>query len=770
MSAQSPTEASASSPKVSNLQVPQLNQPSTLSRPFRSRKNRPCDACRKAKTRCAIPNPGPPCVECQQTGKQCTFDELPPVRKRAPPKRPLTPETGSPDMYHDEKRPRNHSHATTPVAAHGLEALMQAAARERESQLRIAAKKSVMETQPSQNSTFIDPSSLDMSITDALEPYAITALLTDDLLPIGSTGYRQASSDDTAQEGHIRQISKDRAHPQYVIFSKRLENPPLQTPPPIANMLALLHPPPTVPALVTLYLTASNVAFPLFTHPSTGDPSRPYFAILDPVVGAKAAFTALSHSPLYRSSAKAARQILFNNGPSIAPGDGRLSGIGCALLELSARDKDVRSAAQNNYLTMAMTIAQAQLLGLHIDCTNWSIPEWEKDLRRALWWALKVHDAWMSFLNSRPCHIQRDNTNVSLPTLNTILHLTSPSPVASTPYVSPTSAVPDNRTTSAQSFILLCRLSLLVASLQAHVCTLAAAGGVSNSSLPGVGQPASREDRLRKVGIIEGDAATLLDEVRHTLGPSRDTGVVSLMTCLLGFRCMLRRIFIELNIGLGSPFTPDPETLDMYADAVDYVCSLEGVDFDGFWLTYVSHILSSLTSSLIRLSLATTNSSSGVLSPPLSSVGDPNQPRSQSPQSSHLLQANTRTNPLILLSRLLSALHKAKVEFHWEMVDAALARAESVAACLRTTDEFSNVVAALEGRFEPRPPPPPQLPPQHPQITQAQQTYVPTPAAWNIDLNAFGMDWMDGLMNGALPVNVDGNGYGAPDMQHYGAR
>lgn len=47
---------------------------------------------------------------------------------------------------------------------------------------------------------------------------------------------------------------------------------------------------------------------------------------------------------------------------------------------------------------------------------------------------------------------------------------------------------------------------------------------------------------------------------------------------------MVRRIAIELSIGLGSPFTPDPETLERYAQAVDYVSSLEGQALDGFWL------------------------------------------------------------------------------------------------------------------------------------------------------------------------------------------
>lgn len=75
--------------------------------------------------------------------------------------------------------------------------------------------------------------------------------------------------------------------------------------------------------------------------------------------------------------------------------------------------------------------------------------------------------------------------------------------------------------------------------------------------------------------------------------------LASLMTCILGFRCMVRRIAIELSIGLGSPFTPDPETLERYAQAVDYISSLEGQALDGFWL--IRKLVRSLVRFIINL-------------------------------------------------------------------------------------------------------------------------------------------------------------------------
>lgn len=42
-------------------------------RPTRSRKDRPCDRCRKQKQTCQILTRGQPCVLCAKTGKPCTF-------------------------------------------------------------------------------------------------------------------------------------------------------------------------------------------------------------------------------------------------------------------------------------------------------------------------------------------------------------------------------------------------------------------------------------------------------------------------------------------------------------------------------------------------------------------------------------------------------------------------------------------------------------------------------------------------------------------------
>lgn len=57
----------------------------------------------------------------------------------------------------------------------------------------------------------------------------------------------------------------------------------------------------------------------------------------------------------------------------------------------------------------AQLVAIGQELGLHLDCSNWKIPPWEKGLRRRLAWALYMQDKWGSLVHGRPSHIFASN-------------------------------------------------------------------------------------------------------------------------------------------------------------------------------------------------------------------------------------------------------------------------------------------------------------------------------------------------------------------------
>ncbi|KJZ74664.1 hypothetical protein HIM_06014 [Hirsutella minnesotensis 3608] len=66
----------------------------------------------------------------------------------------------------------------------------------------------------------------------------------------------------------------------------------------------------------------------------------------------------------------------------------------------------------------AQLVAVGQELGLHLDCSGWKIPPWEKGLRRRLAWALYMQDKWGALVHGRPSHIFSTNWAVRTLSVN----------------------------------------------------------------------------------------------------------------------------------------------------------------------------------------------------------------------------------------------------------------------------------------------------------------------------------------------------------------
>ena len=76
----------------------------------------------------------------------------------------------------------------------------------------------------------------------------------------------------------------------------------------------------------------------------------------------------------------------------------KLSTMQAGLLLLQKPDADLWS------LTTQL-VAVGQELGLHLDCSRWQIPVWERGLRKRIAWAIYMQDKWSSLINGRPSHI-----------------------------------------------------------------------------------------------------------------------------------------------------------------------------------------------------------------------------------------------------------------------------------------------------------------------------------------------------------------------------
>ncbi|KAF2155817.1 hypothetical protein K461DRAFT_265311 [Myriangium duriaei CBS 260.36] len=76
----------------------------------------------------------------------------------------------------------------------------------------------------------------------------------------------------------------------------------------------------------------------------------------------------------------------------------KLSSLQAALLLLQRQHP-------NAWPLTVQVVALSQDLGLHLDCTDWEIPLWERRLRRRLSWAVYMQDKWSSLIFGRPSHI-----------------------------------------------------------------------------------------------------------------------------------------------------------------------------------------------------------------------------------------------------------------------------------------------------------------------------------------------------------------------------
>ncbi|WPK24110.1 hypothetical protein PUMCH_001366 [Australozyma saopauloensis] len=96
------------------------------------------------------------------------------------------------------------------------------------------------------------------------------------------------------------------------------------------------------------------------------------------------------------------KHILHANNEERAPKDSISQAS--ALLNSSFNDSDY-----NDWVLCSQVVALAEELGLGLDCDNWKLPKWERGLRKRLAWAVYLEDKWLSLKNSRPLHINDIN-------------------------------------------------------------------------------------------------------------------------------------------------------------------------------------------------------------------------------------------------------------------------------------------------------------------------------------------------------------------------
>ncbi|TGO11214.1 hypothetical protein BTUL_0115g00340 [Botrytis tulipae] len=346
---------------------------------MRSRKDRPCDACRRRKSRCVINEGQSTCVLCQFHSQDCTFLSSPQPRKRKlnmDGKEESIAKRRSPDRNFERSRPHEASISSTGATNSLTEDLANIGGP--------TLLKRTLGLQHDRFSQYIgpttdfEPSLIDLSPFDPQD---------ESLLSRGTL--RKVSDVDTflmlpdhTTPGHEHQIEDVDA---------------------IEDLVA-----PHGPILLDLYFRIIHPNFPILQKNVFWEKyNRSYREFSPPLLAAVyiLAINWWDHSeelahlprPDLKELERLARVTL-----SDAMNRPKLSTVQAGLLLSQAPEGD-------QWAPTAQLVAISQELGLHLDCSNWKIPPWERGLRKRLAWALYMQDKWGSLVHGRPSHIFATN-------------------------------------------------------------------------------------------------------------------------------------------------------------------------------------------------------------------------------------------------------------------------------------------------------------------------------------------------------------------------
>lgn len=82
------------------------------------------------------------------------------------------------------------------------------------------------------------------------------------------------------------------------------------------------------------------------------------------------------------------------------------------IISCKATNNQVQNSGDADYsewVLCSQVVSLAEELGLGLDCNNWKLPKWERGLRKRLAWAVYMEDKWLSLKDSRPSHINENN-------------------------------------------------------------------------------------------------------------------------------------------------------------------------------------------------------------------------------------------------------------------------------------------------------------------------------------------------------------------------
>ena len=349
-----------------------------------SKRTRPCDTCRRRKTRCHTDERETTCVLCKFHGQQCTYDQTPRHRKRA---------ASLVARADDQTIPTTHGRRLT-IPGTGVEeydALPEGS----------TLLKRTLGLQNSHHSQYL-------GINNPLNVYNVGGN------SIPETLVRSAGP---IQVRFVHPIHAFRILPDAETVGHSLESSILDS----IERAVEGH----GPDLVSLYFRVVHPAFPILHKEVFLEKyARSYREFAPPLLAAVYLLASgyWDYSDSLASKAKPEMQTLRKlavDSLQHAMQRAKLSTIQACLLISQHHSNKFDDAFGETDLNMTSQLVQlVHRLGLYLDASDWDIPDWEISLRRRLSWACFMQDKWLAFVQGHPSFISSESWDVSSLTAN----------------------------------------------------------------------------------------------------------------------------------------------------------------------------------------------------------------------------------------------------------------------------------------------------------------------------------------------------------------
>lgn len=360
------------------------SRPTSSSGPIsniRSRRERPCDACRRRKSRCVIHDGASLCVLCEFHKQDCTFVQSPLPRKRK------AVEEGTKDSPNVSKK-RSVDAEPPPLAL--------------PTPTITATAPSPLPPQPSLANIHLPQLGETLGLQRRQHSRYIGLSSPFDSLLIGLSHF-DTRNESTFDLGTLRRVND---HECFIMLPDENTQDYADEANTLSHVEQLVHP--HGPALLDLYFQIVHPSYPIIQKHLFVERYRTGDRSFSPALLAGMYILALnwwSFDPKLANYTKpdASRlEAVAMKSLTLAMERPKLSTVQAGLLLLQRPEAD-------SWSLTTQLVAIGQELGLHIDCMSWSVPHWERGLRKRIAWALYMQDKWSSLIHGRPSHIFNAN-------------------------------------------------------------------------------------------------------------------------------------------------------------------------------------------------------------------------------------------------------------------------------------------------------------------------------------------------------------------------